>query len=117
MSILWPSGIPQCPTLDTYSETPVDNRLISNVDAGPRKIRRRFTAAPIAVSERYIMTKAEYLAFKSWYENDIQSGSLRFIKKHPIEGVDKEYRFVDVYSQNQLGLLYEIILSLEIMPV
>lgn len=112
----WPETIPQCPTLEGYSETPMDNRLVSNVDAGPRKIRRRFTAVPISVSERYIMNKTEFLAFRDWYRDETKDGSLRFIKKHPIDGLDKEYRFVDPYTYNQNGLLYEVILELEIMP-
>lgn len=40
----WPTTLPQ-PVLDSISYTPLNNTIRSQMDAGPAKMRRRFTAA------------------------------------------------------------------------
>lgn len=106
----------KCPLIEGYSENPRDSRLISMPDAGLAKIRNRYKAVPYDITERYILTKDEYIQFLTWYENDIQRGATTFIKKHPILDVNREYRFTELYEYNQVGILYEVILNLELMP-
>lgn len=116
MAAIWPTTLPDCPLLDGFSESTVDSRLITSVDAGLTKIRNRYVSVPTLVTERYILNKSQFLAFKDWWNNDTKRGAERFIKTNPITGNDVEYRFVDVYEMNMIGILYEINLSLEILP-
>lgn len=119
MSIQWPESLPQYPLLEGYTEEPFDNRLVTNVDAGLDKRRRRFVARPIEVSESYVMNAEQYNTFEAWYRTTIQDGSLTFIKPYPYDPTmtqSREYRFVGQPSVSTNGLLRMVSFNLEIMP-
>lgn len=114
----WPSSLPQAPTLEGYTEDSVNNRLESMPDQGAAKIRRRFTAVPEPVSERYVLNLQQVKDFKNWYNNTIEGGSLEFTKWHPIYETNETYRFRpgSTYSLMTIGTLFELFIELEVMP-
>lgn len=115
--ITWPSNVPECPLLEDYKRDEVDSRLISKVDAGLNKIRRRYSAVPINVTESFIMNKTQYSVFRDWYDNVVKGGSLVFSKHDPLSDTDREYRFVGVPSYAPVGGRYiKVTLQLEVMP-
>lgn len=111
-----PNVLPKFPTIEGYQRSKVDTRLISEPDAGPNKIRNRFTAAPIPCSERYILKKGNLETLEQFYK-DLGNGAERFVKPDPLTRQNVEYRFVEPFSINILGgVFFEVVLSLEIMP-
>jgi len=76
--ILWPGALPQQLLVEGYEEQ-LSNMLIrTEMDAGPAKVRRRFTAAPRPVNGQIVVTPAQLVFFRAWYYNVLLGGSLRF---------------------------------------
>lgn len=83
----WPSTLPQLPLSDSYSESPQSQVLRSSMDAGPPKTRRRFTAATRAIPMSFTLTNAQVEIFETWFDADIQGGSLPFDMIQPRTGI------------------------------
>jgi len=89
----------------------------SDMDAGPAKVRRRFTAGVEPVSGTMIMTAAQLATFDTFYNTTLLGGSLRFSwTKPPAHTVACEVRFTEVPSWTKVEDEYEISLSLEVLP-
>lgn len=113
----WPVTLPQSPLLAGYKEDPVDSRIRSSVDAGAQKVRNRYTANVINVTEQYWLTEAQYNTFIDFYEDTLGNGAESFSKPHPFRIGTKLYRFLSPYSQmNSSGNFYQVQLNLEILP-
>lgn len=76
--IIWPHVLPQYLNMDSYGESAGNMMLRSGMDAGPDKVRRRFTAAPRPLQGEIIVTQAQFTFFKYWYDNVLLGGTLRF---------------------------------------
>jgi hypothetical protein len=115
--IRWPDGIPFCPVGDSYNEEPGDEVLRTPMETGPAKLRLRTTAAPDLVTFTLPrMSVAQYAQFKAWYSSSLKRGSLAFTAKHPIEAVDRSFRFTQSYTMNKAGRSCVVSLSLEVLP-
>lgn len=116
--LTWPSTLPQQPLIKDYTEEPQSQVIRTGMDAGPKKTRRRFTAAPVDVPPlQYIMTPEQKIIFESWFNNDIQGGSLPFDWPRPRSGTasvmivgEPPYRF------QTFGRNWMLTVSLEIQP-
>lgn len=82
----WPSTLPQLPLADGYSESPQSQVLRSSMDAGPPKTRRRFTAATRSIPMSVTLSNAQVVIFETWFDADIQGGSLPFDMAQPRTG-------------------------------
>ena len=76
--ILWPHCLPQYLNMYPYGEAAGNMQLRSGMDAGPDKVRRRFTAASRPVQGEIIVTQAQFAFFKTWYNDVLLGGTLRF---------------------------------------
>lgn len=113
----WPLTLPSSPLLDGYSQEPEDSRIVSEVDAGARKIRNRYTGVVEKVKESYILSESQYQAFVDFYKNTLKNGAETFTKNNPTTGVSSIYRFAEPYKLTQVRYpYYQITLSLEILP-
>ena len=85
--VAWPSAtIPNSIVHDGFSMTLADNVIQSQPDIGPPKRRRRTTANVIPITRKFLLDGTQYTAFDSFYENDLESGSLPFDWVHPMTG-------------------------------
>lgn len=115
--VAWPEGINQCPLLEDYKSDQVESRLISNVDAGLRKIRNRYLAVPTNTTESFILTRQQYNAWLTWFNDVARRGGKRFTKYEPMSDAVKEYRFRTPPSISPIGgNRVKLSLELEIMP-
>lgn len=122
MSATWPGALPQDQFLGTtYGR--VNNRLRSNMDAGPAKMRRRYTARIKTIDAPLVLTGAELKILEAWYENEIGDGTLPFIWEHPLTDVVVEFRFREELQPFRLDVgggvddrVWIGTLKLEIMP-
>lgn len=64
----WPGNLPTHPQYG-WSESPGDSLVRTQTDAGPAKLRRRFTSTPSSFSFQFVMTKAQATRLIQFYEN------------------------------------------------
>lgn len=89
----WPAGLPQCPILNGFQETPQPNTVAFNPETGTPKVRRRSTAKGWLTDMVYRMSNAQLLTFKSFYETTLEDGSLPFTQNHPVTKVNYSWMF------------------------
>lgn len=111
----WPASLPQTPQLSGYSETPQSQTLRSSMDAGPAKVRRRFTAASRDIPVQYILSTTQRETFENWFDADIAAGALAFDWPH--DGATVEARIRDGYSLTPLGRgRWQLSMDIEVLP-
>jgi hypothetical protein len=115
----WPSSLPQAPLEAAYNEMAPDMAVRTEMDAGPAKVRRRFTAAPRPFPGiEFSLTFAQYATFDDFYVTTLQGGALSFNWQHPITGASATFRFMPPPPRYRLGASTEMIatVSLELLP-
>lgn len=68
---VWPSTLPQAFEHDSYGVSPMENRIMTEMDAGPGKQRQRFTATPFIHTGMMVMTRTQYATFKLFVASDL----------------------------------------------
>ena len=113
----WPSGKRFTPIIGSLTESPPSNSIRSSMDKGPAKVRRRTTANVRPLSFKLVLSKADTAVFDTFYVTTTVSGSIEFDYTHPRTGAACTARFAQepTYSERS-GVVYEISVSLEIMP-
>ena len=90
---VWPVGLPQNPyALDGARYVPMDNQQRSQMDMGPQKVRRRFTAVAATFSFQMELTKAELAILTQFQEVTLQD-TRRFQWIDFRTGLPCKYRF------------------------
>jgi len=114
----WDNSLPQYLVAKGYGQSPPAVTIKSEMDAGPAKVRRRFTAGVSPVSGTMIMTAAQLATFDTFFNTTLLGGSLRFSwTKPPVHSAACEMRFTEVPNWTSLGGdNYEVSLSLEVLP-
>ena len=93
--------------------------LRSTVDAGPPKVRRRFTANVGIVTCRYSLTKAQLVIFDNFFFGPAGGGSVAFEWPHPWKHVTVRVRFREVARYGNAGHpedAWTVGVVLEILP-
>lgn len=89
----------------------------TSMDAGPDKVRRRFTAAPRRFTGTTpFLTKTELETFETFFETTLQMGALSFTATDPLSCTTKTFRFVGDYKVNPAGRAFRVSAELEILP-
>ena len=114
----WPATLPQVIWAEGYGESPADVLLRTSMDAGPAKIRRRFTAGVRPVTGKLKVTTAELDIFLAFYATTLLSGSLRFSWVEPRDNTTPvEMRFAELPEISVIDpTMYEVGMKLEILP-
>lgn len=109
-SIVWPTTLPQLVEQDGFQETPPNTTLVSTMDVGPKKIRRRSTKGVRAFAVRMYMTQTQRDTFDAFYETTTKSGSLSFMFPRPGSEVSTEMWFkagdTPSYGSPEAGNIY-----------
>lgn len=78
MTVPWyPDTLPR-PRRDGHSRTLADGRQATKNDAGPPRVRRRFSSAPAAMQMVIDLTLDQRMRFFRFWEEDTRFGSLPF---------------------------------------
>ena len=114
----WPSTLPQLVAAQGYQESPPDTTLRSEMDAGPAKVRRRFSAGVRPLSVQLDLTAAEVETLDDFYRGDLQDGALAFDWVHPRTQAAVALRFLRPPAYRPLGsdAAWQAALQLEILP-
>jgi hypothetical protein len=87
-----------------WSMAPQDNRVLFQPEIGPPITRRRGTAKTKKWAATYHLTSAEFGTFESFFENDIQDGTLSFTMPHPRTCATATFKFADSpYTVDEFG--------------
>lgn len=89
----WPSSLPQYVLEGGYQETLQDQTLETQMEAGPAKIRRRYTKSLRKFQISLLMTSAQANTFESFWQNDCAGGSTPFTWVHPRTRATATMRF------------------------
>ena len=114
MPVNWPDTLPQFWQQDGYQETLPDVTIRSEMDAGPAKSRRRFTAQVTPIKSKMNLSVAQKGYLETFYNTTTAGGSLSFTFPH--DGADV-LRFIKppVLSKKS-GLRWTADFELEKLP-
>jgi hypothetical protein len=89
----------------------------SNMDIGPAKVRRRFTAGVDTINCSINLNYDEFTTFYNFFNNTLAGGTLTFNYNHPLTGIEEEFRFTGPPSITPLGGRYfSISMQWELIP-
>jgi hypothetical protein len=88
----WPTTLPDLQLLG-LTEQRQEARLRSQMDAGPPKMRRRFTAAVVQYQIPVIFTGAQKQTFDAFYKTTLLEGSLPFVWDDPVTDAAVSFTF------------------------
>lgn len=113
----WPEGLPD-PLIDSYSDEGEDAVLRSNFDAGPSKIRPRYSGKPPrAVSMSFVMNQAQRQIIDDFYYVTLNRIGLFNYKDFTLDDAPSNvtiYRFTGVPKYRPYTRqLWEVTLPLE----
>lgn len=112
----WPGSLPQVPLLGTYSEAPKTNLVVSSMDYGPSKRRRRTTASIKEAKFMMRMTSSQFDTFETFFEDTLGDGAESFDWTHPRSG-NAVVCYMNGYSvTDETDLYYMVEIELEYLP-
>jgi hypothetical protein len=127
--VQWPQTLdgnpyPSAP-LYGWTETPGTSLARTQTDAGPAKLRRRFTSTPSQFSMQFAMTEAQATRLMEFYSNSTSDtpagtsgGSMTFgTFDHPRTNTDGTWRFLapPVITQDAFEH-FRVSIQLELLP-
>jgi hypothetical protein len=116
--IVWPASLPQLVAVEGYEESPPETALRTEMDAGPAKVRRRFTAGVRPITAQLDLDAAQVETLDQFYVTTLAGGALRFDWVDPRNQAAVELRFVrpPVYRPAGSDAAWTAFLQLEVMP-
>lgn len=120
----WPEALP-CLKIGVKHKIKSE-LLASNLQSGRTRYRRNFTAVPVEISAKWIMTDIQYQLFQNFYKNQLDSGANWFEMQllEPAKGLvyrlchfkgNREYQLIGAPNPNQTtGRLWEVSAPLEV---
>jgi hypothetical protein len=116
-NLVWPSSLPQRPTVGGYQERFAETTLRTTMDAGTAKVRRRFTAAPRQIEATFKVNAAQTGILKTFFEDMTAGGALPVDWTHPREGTPATFRFLESPRVAAItGTLFTVAVKLEHLP-
>jgi hypothetical protein len=107
---IWPSTLPWFQR-DGYSEGDADNRVVSQMDTGPPKMRRKSTSAPRMMSGVLILTETQYATLQGFFRGDCFDGTLPF-DRNDVHGVASTFWWAEPPAYSPMGIDWAVSVSL-----
>lgn len=92
---VWPPGLPQSPRLSDLEEDPPNLVVRTAMDAGPAKVRRRFTAGYTTWSMSLVLTRTQRSLLLDFFLGTCEGGALAFDWRNPVTLAAAEFRWVE----------------------
>lgn len=113
----WPASLPPKLDREEFEETFPETTLRTQMDIGPAKARRRFTAQVSPIRGSIVLTQDQAAALRAFYVDTVAGGASRFNWTHPRTGAPCEMRFTAAPKLVNLGgAVWKASLQLEVMP-
>ncbi|HZJ62351.1 MAG TPA: hypothetical protein VFD36_02440 [Kofleriaceae bacterium] len=91
---VWPASLPEIPLVAGFSESPPNTLIRTQMDAGPARVRPRYTGGPRPMKAAISCTAAQVETFDVFLLTTLLQGSQKFDWVHPRTGIAKTFRFV-----------------------
>lgn len=116
-TLAWPYSLPDALLVDGFRGEFARTKIRTEMDAGPAKQRRRFTASVQPISGTIEVTSDQLERLQRFHDVECSGGSGEFTWAHPVTRDPVRMRFVSEPSYSALGGGYfRADLSLEVMP-
>jgi len=112
----WPVTLPQYPLQEGYSETARKNAIRSQMEQGPAKTRKRYTAAVRRFGITLFMTTAQVEIMDAFFEDDLAFGSLSFTWVNPRTQAAATCRIINEPAYVPSGPNWKVQFEMEILP-
>ena len=114
----WPGTLPVIPLVEDFSESPPDVLIRTQMDAGPARVRPRYTAGVRPIMGKIRCTKTQVATLDTFYVTTLVFGSLPFDWISGRTGATVSYRFTKPPQYKPEGTkdLWTVTLELEVMP-
>jgi hypothetical protein len=113
----WPATLPQQFEQEGYEETFPQVTIRTEMDVGPAKVRKRYTAAIKPFVGFMFMTPEQVDTLETFFETTTAYGSLAFDWEHPRTGDPVSCRFV---GEPQLEAVeggdFKVTIQIEVLP-
>ena len=70
----WPTTLPP-PSISGYSMQTADATIRTDMESGPARVRRRYTATPDKAMLRFVFDEAQMAAFRTFWDGDAEQGA------------------------------------------
>ena len=114
----WPGTLPTAPEGPGYTEAVPNTLIRTSMDAGPPKVRQKFTAGVRPFTMTWMLTKAQVATLDTFYVTTCQGGSLSFDSLlHPRTQAAATFRFTEPPVYTYLGPdVWRAQTKMEILP-
>jgi hypothetical protein len=99
----WPDSELPAPQWDSLQIEVQDAVLRSQMDSGPGKTRRRFTTVSTYIQATWVLTRAQFVRFVTFYESETFLGSIGFDWVHPVTNATVQARFRKPPNMKPMG--------------
>jgi len=82
MTALWPAELPR-PMRQGYQHQLGEARLVTPIDAGPPRLRRRYSQMPAIVGMTLDLSVDQALRLERFFFEEVKGGSLPFLMRDP----------------------------------
>lgn len=114
----YPSTLQDNFTRGTFKRAPGNNKVYSQTDTGPFKVRRRTTLRRDSISGNILLKdNTEYSTFMDWFTSTLQDGTLQFYFNDPVLGNQMTVQFEEGgMGISDIGFqAYSVQMSLEVI--
>jgi len=111
--IYWPDTLPDTLLMEGLAAKRSSNVIRTQMDAGPKKARRRYTASIKTFTGKMLLDAGQRFELERFYRTALADGVLRFYFTDPQTLERSEFRFTDDYTENSSCGLFEVTMTLE----
>ena len=112
----FPASLPN-PLVSGYSDTAPNLVIRTEMDQGPAKVRKRFTAGVRPMTVNFVLTEAQVAALDTFFETTIDGGAASFTMENPRTDQTESFRFTSPPQYQAISYShYNVTLSLEQLP-
>lgn len=114
---VWPATLPPATEIDQYQETLPELAIRSETEAGPAKVRRRYSAGSVTWQGTLQLSQSQTTALEQFWAETLGGGALAFEWFHPRTAAPARMRFLASPAFRHLsGPLWLAELRIEILP-
>lgn len=113
----WPAGLPQTPLADGFGESAVSSVVRTDMDVGPAKMRRRYTAEVRVYSMGLLLTTAQVATLEAFYRSTLaEVDPFDWVDHRTGSAASYRFRSPPAYSEAGAPGYWQTTLDLEVLP-
>lgn len=116
MAQVWPPALQDYVNEESFGIQTGSTVLVSDMDVGPPKKRRRFTRSVDKFEVTITIDAADYLTMYNFFDSTLNGGVEQFEFNHPITGVPTNFRMNEPKYTPKGGATFMVQMSWEAMP-